>query len=284
MKNKKKAHVEHRLSKVIYFDENSATDYVQMIEGGQLTQTTELLETDGNSGSSSADANASIGFGKLFKSLVGFGASASVNANLKMNFQSDNLVRNILQNTILTDFLSIVNKAESSGGARGIEVLDGYKIEVAQDSLSYIIMVSPFLAMLKDSSIINQGSNLDFDIDIEKIDSAIKMAKGYYELLGSKNDSSKIVVRFNIDSFKNNYRISDLPMMELVFFAIKVGKTSINKMAIEDAISASVAIISDKPQIDNPLFPIDSNCETEEHEENVDLDVYDVLLAGVREV
>jgi len=141
-----------------------------------------------------------------------------------------------------------------------------------------------FLAMLKDSSVINQGSNLDFDIDIEKIDSAIKMAKGYDELLGSKSDTSKIVVRFNIDSFKNNYRISDLPMMELLFFAIKVGKTSINKMAIEDAISASVAIVSDKSQIDNPIFSVDSNCEVAEDEENIELDVYDVLLAGVREV
>ena len=28
----------HKLNKVIYFDESSATDYVQIIEGGELAQ------------------------------------------------------------------------------------------------------------------------------------------------------------------------------------------------------------------------------------------------------
>ena len=35
-----------RLSKIIYFDDGSVTDYIQMIEGGNLVKTTELLNAD----------------------------------------------------------------------------------------------------------------------------------------------------------------------------------------------------------------------------------------------
>ena len=168
---KKEATQKYKLSKIIYFDEDSATDYVQMIDGGQLSHTTELLKNDDASGNAGVETGASIGFGKLFKSLVGFGASASAEANINIGFKSENLIRNILQNTILTDFLSIANeRCTDNGCIGGITSLEGYKIEVAQDSLSYIIMVSPFMTMLKDTSLFNNSSNLDFDIDIDKID------------------------------------------------------------------------------------------------------------------
>ena len=44
----KKANNENlsKLTKVIYFDESSVTDYIQIIEGGQLVKTTELLSGD----------------------------------------------------------------------------------------------------------------------------------------------------------------------------------------------------------------------------------------------
>ena len=33
-----------QLCKIVYFDEDSVTDYVQMVDGGELEKTTELLD------------------------------------------------------------------------------------------------------------------------------------------------------------------------------------------------------------------------------------------------
>jgi len=272
-----------RLNKVIYFDEESVTDYVQIIAGGQLTQTTELLEHDANSGEGGVESGASIGIGKVFRSLIGLGASVSVDASLSTKFQNDNLVRNILQNTILTDFLSIANeRCSADSKPTGIKLFEEYKIEVAQDSLSYIIMISPYMTMLKDSSVIKANSNLDFDISIDKIDEAIKAAKGYFEFIGNRKGEPHVVLRFNINAFKNNYKISDLLKMDLILYAIKVGNTTIDKMAITaDINSTSITQKTTTAVIDNPEYGVvpSSNVDV-----NPELDVYDVLLAGIKEI
>lgn len=58
---------------------------------------------------------------------------------------------------------------------------------------------------------------------VSKMNQGIRNTKGYYELIGTKekneDDSNRKVVdkrifRFNIDSFKNNYRIQDLRKMK----------------------------------------------------------------------
>ena len=275
---------EYRLNKIIYFDEESVTDYLQIIAGGHLTLTTELLDSDTDSGEAGIESKVSVGIGKIFRSLIGLDASASVGANLKTKFQNDSLVRNILQNTILTDFLSIANTSYTiSDEEHGIRLFEDYQIEVVEDSLSYIIMLSPYMTMLKDSSKISQDSNVDYDISIEKIDSAIRLAKGYFEFIGNCEGKKKVVFRFNIDAFKNNYKISDLLKMDLILYAVKVGKTTIDKMAIVADINAISSKQDDNnDKIDNPEFGVDS--EISSHDANQELTVYDVLLAGVKEV
>lgn len=275
--------IEYKLNKIIYFDEESVTDYVQIIAGGQLTQTTELLDSSTTSGEAGVESKLSIGIGKLFRSLIGLDASVSVDSNLRAKFQNDNLARNILQNTILTDFLSIANeRCTTNSQTCGIRLFEGYNIEVVQDSLSYIIMISPYMTMLKDSSIISKSSNLDYDISIDKIDSAIKMAKGYFEFIGNRPDEPKVVLRFNIDAFKNNYKISDLLKMDLILYAVKVGKTTLDKMAIIADINAtSIPQNNKNTNVDNPEYG--ENAMPESHK-IPELKVYDVLLAGIKEI
>ena len=53
-------------------------------------------------------------------------------------------------------------------------------------------MVSPYLSMLKTGSAIPAG---EFNIAVDKLDNAIRNAKGYYEFLGTKGNS-----RVNIES------------------------------------------------------------------------------------
>ncbi len=38
------------LNKIVYFDEGSVTDYVQIVAGGKLEKTTELLDLDNSGG------------------------------------------------------------------------------------------------------------------------------------------------------------------------------------------------------------------------------------------
>ena len=49
MTNERRNVMENSICKIVYFDEDSVTDYVQIIAGGALEKTTQLLkETDKN--------------------------------------------------------------------------------------------------------------------------------------------------------------------------------------------------------------------------------------------
>lgn len=43
-----------------------------------------------------------------------------------------------------------------------------------------------------------------------------------------------MIFRFNIKSFKNNYKATDLQKMDISIYAIKVGKSSIEKLNIDN--------------------------------------------------
>ena len=118
-------------------------------------------------------------------------------------------MRNIVKNTILTDFLSILEdkgtlQRRTSRLPKGtIKKFKDYVITAEKDSLSYMVMVSPYLSMLKTGSAIPAG---EFSIAIDKLDNALRNAKGYYEFIGTKG-KSRVVLRFNINSFRNGYTI-----------------------------------------------------------------------------
>ena len=190
-------------------------------------------------------------------------------SNLETSFKSEELIKTILQNTILTDFLDIVENEESH-----IVVFDDIKIKVIKDSLSYVIMIAPYMKMLKGEGL-NLNTDLDLSIDIVNMDDSIKLAKGYFEFEGIvENDS--VILRFNIESFKNNYKISDLLKMDLTIYAVPVGKVERKNISIVSEINAATA---EEVSYDNPIYG-----EDERAEEVISRDlltVYAVLLAGV---
>ncbi len=260
-----------KLTKVIYFDEGSVTDYIQIIEGGQLVKTTELLSGDIDNGKAKAAGELSVGISSLFKNLVGIGAKVQANSELETSFKSETLIKTILQNTILTDFLDIVENSESH-----IEIFNNIKIKVIKDSLSYIIMISPYMKMFKGDGL-NLNTDLDLSIDIVKMDDSIKLAKGYFEFEGIQNNKS-VILRFNIDSFKNNYKISDLLKMDLSIYAVPVGKVDRKNISIVSEINAATSD-DELSSYDNPKYSEDGTDNTATSD-NI-LTVYDVLLAGV---
>ena len=69
-----------KLAKVVYFDEDSVTDYVQMVSGGVLEKTTELLK-ESNKGID-GKGEVKIGFSTVLAALMGIKASAAAEVDL----------------------------------------------------------------------------------------------------------------------------------------------------------------------------------------------------------
>ena len=266
-----------KICKIVYFDEESVTDYVQIVAGGELENTTELLKSRDAQEGQSAQANGKVGISGIFKALLGWEAGASAEVSAGLSFNSSKMVKNIVKNTILTDFLKIIEdssagKATSRLPKGTIKQFKGYKISAEENSLSYMVMVSPYLSMLKSGSSIPAG---EFSIAVDKLDNALRHAKGYYEFVGTKG-RSRVILRFNINSFRNGYTISDLLKMDLSIYAIKVGRTSLENLNVNKELGMNVSII---PK-DNPSY--ESGTETEDTTSTSPvLDVFDVLLAGV---
>lgn len=241
-----------------------------------METTTELLKSRDGTESQKFEASGKVGIVGVFKALLGLDASAGGEIAAGLSFNSNKMVRNIVKNTILTDFLHIIEEEESKKGSSkaskgAIKKFDGYIISAEKDSFSYMVMVSPYLSMLKGASV-PAG---EFNIDIDKIENALKNAKGYYEFVGTRG-RSKVIFRFNINSFKNGYTISDLLKMNLSIYAIKVGRTTLDMLNVSKELDMDVSII---PK-DNPSY-VDEEEPEEGNTGKKALDVFDVLLAGV---
>ena len=104
-----------KICKIVYFDEESVTDYVQIVAGGEMETTTELLKSRELQESQGGSATAKIGIGGVFKALLGWGADASGEISADATFNSNKMVKNIVKNTILTDFLNILDEHGSKG-------------------------------------------------------------------------------------------------------------------------------------------------------------------------
>ena len=238
--------MENKICKIVYFDEDSVTDYVQIVAGGTLENTEELLKTREASEDQNAQATGKGGIGGVFKALLGWEASASAELSAGLSFNSNKMVKNIVKNTILTDFLSILEdqgtlQRRTSRLPKGtIKKFKDYVISAEKDSLSYIVMVSPYLSMLKTGTAIPAG---EFNIAIDKLDNALRNAKGYYEFIGN---------------------------------AIKVGKTTADMLNVNKELGMNVSIL---PK-DNPTYEEGKTAEEGAANTQV-LDVFDVLLAGV---
>ena len=102
------------------------------------------------------------------------------------------------------------------------------------------------------------------------MDHALSSGRGYYELI-VQMPSEKVVLRFNINAFRNNYSISDIVKMELDYHAIYVGTISEESLAMQSEFSEKKEEISGYDIVKSETVP---NATTS-------LKVYDVILAGV---
>lgn len=265
---------ERVLCKIVYFDEGSATDFVQIVHGGGLKTTTELFKSGEDKSAATVNAEAKASLGALLHGLLGAKASAGADASLSTSFDSGEMAKSIITNTLLTDFLACVSSSNDSS----IQVFEGYGISPVNNSMSSFMLLTPYLGMLHSGSSVSAG---DFAISLDRIDDAIKKGKGYYEFLAvsKTNEKDRRLLRFNGSALKNNYKLPDLTKMDLLFYAVKVGKTRISDLDVE----SELEFVGSSSMPKNPDYPVASTAAGNDlASDDEELDMYDVILAGVK--
>jgi Family of unknown function (DUF6414) len=250
------------LYKVIYFDEGSATDFLQIFYGGKV----ELVDEESGKFAYklSGSANGTVGIGNSFLSLIK--ASFSLTGNANIDKSKDSLLKSTITNTLLSDFVKF---AESKENNNQINVFKGFKVDSINNSFAFIKMYSPYIKLLKEDSKYTEELT---DFNYMEIDEILKGAKGYYELL-ALNDEEKSILRFNINSFRNSYTLTDLTKMDLVYYGIKVGQCNIEDLLVENEFPK---------EAENKKLTAEEIFNEQTYDEQKDsLIIYDVLLAGV---
>ncbi|PPF38749.1 DUF6414 family protein [Rathayibacter sp. AY1A3] len=248
-----KSKISAPLVKVVYFDEESASDLLDITAGGKETSSKESARER----TAEVEAKAGAKAAAKFNWLPFFGGSAEAGAAASATALGRSILNKTLSNTILTDYLGKVHEFQ------GVERLENFTLSAPSDSAAYMKMFTPYLAMLKID---------ELPVNLAELDKALLSAKGYYELLGQTPDGSKLVLRFNIEAFRNNYGLVDLGRMKLVFDGVRVGKASERSLAM----SAEMNPNSSVTPVD-ALAIVDGSSEAASDL----LDVYDVILAGV---
>lgn len=249
-----------KLIKIVYFDEDSAMDYINIIDGGKIDSEQEI------SNGSETGAKLSIGakIASNLKFLNFFETGAGIESNAELVSQSKDIVKSTITNTILTDFIKKVNKSDSM-----VKSFTNVSIKILKDSFTHMKIFTPYTFILSENSEINK------DIAVNKLDNTMEKIKGYYEFLVD-NNNGKYVFRFNIGCLRNNYKLTDLMKMDLCYYGVKVGRvltenlTTDRELNIDDKLCEVTA-----EDIANKIL---DNVGVEKNEER---DIYDIILAGV---
>lgn len=252
--NIKQSRAKPSMIKIVYFDEESASDYLDISAGGKETASAEKIQERAKTAHTDVET-------KLMAKLSWLpflGGSAEAGAGVGLSAAGRSILSKTLSNTILTDYL------DKSRGDASIQQLRGLRVTASNDSMAFLKMYAPYMIALKTE---------DDVVDPSRLDEALAGAKGYYELIGENKDSnSKCVLRFNIRAFRNNYGLTDLSRMDLVFHGVRVGKASEGSLDMQAEMSQVSGVES--------LSATDILDDTSAAEDNL-LDVYDVVLAGV---
>ena len=266
--------------KIIYFDESFVADFLQIIAGGELKKTTEFITevSIGLEGKTEADVKVSTekkGLPKIFSFLSGISISANAEGDAEMSQKRDRIAKNILENTLLADFISILEsdtRRRKNKRCEGIEIFKNLTVRPEVNSLTYFMLIAPFLNMLDGSMPLMTDDGQEMQLNLKKIGEAINEGRGYYEFV-AEISNKEVILRFNQVAFRNNYTMSDLPKMQLTYYAIKVGSIDKNDLKVEKEFELGVGKVSKR---------LDYS-ETNRSNQNSMVDVYDVVLAGVIE-
>lgn len=268
--------------KIIYFDESFVADFMQIIEGGELKKTSEFLTAVESEVSGDADIKGSMGtntnsFTKIFSFLTGASLAADASVDLNISRKTERMAKNILENTLLSDFISLLEsdkRRTKNKRCTGIEVFEHVSVRPEADSFSFYMLVAPFLGMVNGELPVDGARGQSIKLDISKMEQAIEKGRGYYEFV-AKIGCKDTILRFNRLAFRNSYTMSDLPKMQLTYYAIRVGKIDKRDLHVQKEFEFGTSKPSER--IDYAAIKENLN------DENTLMDVYDVVLGGIVE-
>lgn len=241
------------MKKIVYFDEDSATDYLIMQNGGALV----IEDTDEDKMGTHSEVKIGAKLKLLFNSLFIKG-DAAIDSNIGVYTSGQNLIKTTITNTTLSDFLDVLDADNPD-----IECLEVFQIQVVENSIAYFQTITPYLGMAEGKFKVDEN----LAISINKMYDTLKLGKGYYELLGRRSDK-ECILRFNNRSFKNNYGITDLLQMNLKYYGIKVG------VGCKDQLDFTKMLTVPKTRT---ITSLDGDIKDNPDE----LPIYDIVLAGV---
>lgn len=240
--------------KVIYFDEEAATDLLCIINKGKVINEIKNASNNNDSESVNGETSADIKF-----PFWPFSLRANIGVKGELNRKAERIVNQIFTNDVLSDYLDFAYSEDK------IQKFNNSLVYAYPNSLSYFKLLTPYMAMTEGK--LDAG---DFKLNIPMMDEALTRGKGYYEMLLNFNDN-RIILRFNLASFRNAYSLADLVKMNLTYHGVKVGRTSINQLDINNEFQM------EEKKID--AYELANENDTKESTDSVD--VYDVLFAGV---
>lgn len=242
--------------KIVYFDEEAATDLIYMNNKGKIVES--IVQNENSNITTNANVEGGISAKNSLLSLLG--AKFKIGASASIGYGSEKLINQAITNTVFTDYLDLTQEGDL------IKKFDKSSIYPFPNSLAYFKLVTPYMTMTEGK--MEAG---DIKVNIQMMDAALNNGKGYFEMV-LEYKGEKSILRFNLKSFKNSYSLSDLVKMELSYHAVRVGKTKLSHLDV----SKEFMYENNKREVDG--YEIANNIDL--ISEN-DVDVYDVLLAGV---
>ena len=245
-----------KILKVIYYDENAAMDYVTIMNDGNITIEEINKAIEGKDNEIEVNGEASIK--KSFLKMLNF--SVGVKSDVAAHSSNEKIVNSTITTNIMTEFIKLADKDDN------IEKLVDLKLDIDQDTATYLKSMFPYLSLLKNPDKFEELK----DINTNKIDEVILSTKGYFEFLAYKSGVIFAILRFNIDCFKNNYKFNDLIKMNLCYYGIKVGTTTKESIKLENEINQYSRVLTEE-EFDTSINRPDNK-----------LPIYDIIIAGVR--
>lgn len=238
--------------KVIYFDESTAQDYIDIVNGGRLDWSKEENKEKVAKILAEIESEAQAGF-----NVIGFiKAMVSGSASIGASQDISKILGTTLKNTLLTDYISFASKDDN------IKKIQNSGVYAPDNSISLYRMYSSYLSIVPTEQM---------PINMDKLNEALLGERGYYAMLLTNEEQSTCVLRFNIKAFKNNYNLADLSKMKLTYYGVKVGTCTREQLSIESEFEnkPEKGAISAESIVDG--FVSKTN----------ELEVYDIVLAGV---
>lgn len=168
--------------KIVYFDEAFVADFMQIIAGGEFKKTTEFI-TEVNSGiEGSVGAGVDVGteksgLPKLFGFLSGITINGEADANANLSRKSNKIAKNILENTLLADFITLLDtdkRRKKNKLCNGIKIFPKLVVRPEVDSFSYLMLIAPYLNIINGELPLTTNDGDAMKIDITKIEEAIE--------------------------------------------------------------------------------------------------------------